>query len=92
MGCGSGYKHQQNVFNISETHVLGGVAPGVITQSGEPGQDLRIVSCWTPNDALRDTVLTSGYAKGLGNAPMVGGSRAAGQAARAWSKMQQSEN
>ena len=30
---------------------------------GEPGHDLQVVSCWTPND---DIVLTSGYSKDLG--------------------------
>ena len=34
---------------------------------GEPEQDLQVVSRWTPND---DIELTSGYAKGLGNAPV----------------------
>jgi hypothetical protein len=63
--CGSCYKHQRNLFDISVTHVLGGVAPGVVNRLGEPGQGLRIVSRWTPND---DIILTSGYAKGLGNA------------------------
>jgi hypothetical protein len=46
----------------------------------------RVVSCWTPNDALNLNILTSQYADDLENALMerVG---AAGQAAR--SKMQQ---
>ena len=38
--CGSGYKHQRNLFDINVTHVLGGVAPGVVTQSGQAGQGL----------------------------------------------------
>ena len=34
---------------------------------GEPEQDLRVVSHWTPKDNIK---LTSGYAKGLVNAPV----------------------
>ena len=34
MDCGSGYKHQQSVFNVSVTHVHEGDAPGVVTRSG----------------------------------------------------------
>ena len=37
---------------------------------GEPEQDFRVVRDWAPNNALNDIVLTYGYAKGLGNAPM----------------------
>ena len=33
--CGSGYKHQSNVFNISVMHIHEGDAPGVVTQSGQ---------------------------------------------------------
>ena len=76
------------VYSISVEHTyMGELVPESLPGLGKPGQDLRVVSCWTPNDALKDTVLTSGFAEGLGNAPMVG---AAGQAARARSKIQQS--
>ena len=37
---------------------------------GEPEQDIRVVRDRAPNDALNDIVLTYGYAKSLGNAPM----------------------
>ena len=55
---------------------LGELLPELSHSLGEPGQDLQGVSHWTLNDTLKDTILTSGYAEGLGNAPMVGGSRA----------------
>ena len=41
--------------------------PKLLHGLGEPGQDLRVVSRWMPND---NTELTSGYAKGLGNVPV----------------------
>ena len=37
---------------------------------GEPEQDIRVVRDWALNDALIDIILTYGYAKSLGNAPM----------------------
>ena len=37
---------------------------------GEPGQGHQVVSCWTMKDTLKDIVLTFGYAKDLGNAPV----------------------
>ena len=37
---------------------------------GEPEQGIRVVRDQAPNDAVNDIVLTYGYAKGLGNAPM----------------------
>ena len=66
---------------------MGESVPESLPSLGEPGQDLQVVSHWTLNNALKDTVLTSGFAEGLGNAPMVG---AVGQAVRAQSKIQQS--
>ena len=39
--------------------------PELLQGLGEPGDDLRVVSRWTPND---DIELTSRYAKGLRNA------------------------
>ena len=32
--CGSDYKHQQSIFNVSVMHVHEGDAPGVVTWSG----------------------------------------------------------
>jgi len=33
----------------------------------EPGQGCRVVSYWRLNNIMNDTVLTSGYAEGLGD-------------------------
>ena len=73
-------KSISKVYSISVKRTyMGESLPESSHGLGEPGQDLRVVSWWTLNNALRDTILTSGYASGFGNAPMVGGSR---QAAR----------
>ena len=58
-----------------------GVAPGVVTRSGRAWARYSNCQRLGPNDAFNDIVLTSGYAGGLGNAPMeVWGRR--GKAAR----------
>jgi len=40
---------------------------GLLQGLVEPGQGHRIVSYWTLNDMMSDTVLTSGYAEDLGD-------------------------
>ena len=65
--CGSGYKHQRSVFDISVMHVHEGDAPGVVTRSGRAWE--RSSNC-KPSSTLNDMVLTSGYAEDLGNALM----------------------
>ena len=44
---------------------LGGVTPRALHGPAKPGQGFQAVGCWTLNDTLNDTVLTSGYAKDL---------------------------
>jgi len=40
---------------------------GLLQGPVEPGQGRRVVSYWTLNDMMNDTVLTSGYAEDLGD-------------------------
>ncbi len=59
------------VYSISvQRTYMGESLPESSHGLGEPGQDLRVVRDRAPNDTLNDTVLTSGYADGLVNAPM----------------------
>ena len=69
--CGSYYKHQRILFNISITHVLGESLPESLHGLGGPGQDLRVVRGLLDTErCLEDIVLTSGYAEDLENAPV----------------------
>ena len=63
--CGLGYKHQRRFYNICVIHILRGVAPRALHGPAKPGQGFQAVGCWTLNDTLNDTMLTSGYAKDL---------------------------
>ena len=60
------------VYLISLSHMyMRETLPELSHSLGEPEQDLCVVSHWALNDTLRyHTYSTSGYAEGLGNAPM----------------------
>jgi len=52
---------------LYKLHIHGGVPMGSLRGPAEPGQGRRVVSCWTLNNTMNDTVLTSGYAEDLGH-------------------------
>ena len=64
-------------MGFSDAHVvsgwrmyLGELLPESSYSLGKPEQDIQVVRDQALNDTLNDIVLTYGYAKGLGNAPM----------------------
>ena len=54
---------------LCDAHTWGSHSHGL----GGSGQSLQLVNHWTPNDALKDIELTSGYAEDLEDAPMKSG-------------------
>ena len=70
MDCELDPKHQRRACGICVIHVHAGVAPGVVTGPGMPGQGLRVVSRRTLKDALKEIALTSQYDEDVENASM----------------------